>query len=82
MMYYGYGWNWFGAIVMLVFMALVIAGIIIAILYAVRAIGRDTQRWPERPGEDQALATLRERYARGDIDENEYQRRRQLLSQH
>ncbi len=82
MMYYGYGGNWIGAIVMMVFMALIMAGIVVAIVYALRAIGRDSQRGATGSGDDPALATLRERYARGEIDESEYQRRRQLLTQH
>ena len=80
MRYYGYGWNWVGALIMMVFMALFMAGIIIVIIYALRGIGRAPHRWAEEPGEDRALATLRERYARGEIDDEEYERRRQRLS--
>ncbi len=80
MRYYGYGWNWISALVMMLFMALIIAGIIILIITALRGIGRAPRHWAEWPGEDRALAVLRERYARGEIDDEEYERRRQRLS--
>jgi putative membrane protein len=59
-------------VMMLVFWALVIAGIVVGI------------RWLVRPGgggaRDQALEILRERYARGEIDREEFEARRRDLS--
>ena len=58
-------------VMMLVFWGLVIAGIVLAI------------RWfagqGERSGSDRALDILRERYARGEIDKDEFEARRRDL---
>ncbi|MFB6102402.1 MAG: SHOCT domain-containing protein [Haloplanus sp.] len=57
--------------VLLLFLLLV--GVVAAALYlALRADGGD--------GEDGALAELRERYAAGDLDEEEFERRRERLT--
>ena len=74
---YGYGdGSWVGwlvmGIVMLVFWGLVVAGVI----FAFRYFGHDH----EHRGRGDALRILDERYARGEIDADEYNRRRQLLS--
>ena len=74
---YGYGdGSWVGwlvmGIVMLVFWGMVVAGVIFLVRYL--GHGRD-----QRAGGD-ALRILDERFARGEIDADEYSRRRQLLS--
>jgi putative membrane protein len=74
---YGYGGgSWVGwlvmGIMMLVFWGLVVAGVIFLVRYL--GHGRD-----QRGGGD-ALRILDERFARGEIDADEYSRRRQLLS--
>jgi putative membrane protein len=59
-------------LMMLVFWALVIAAIVVGIRWITRA-GRGV-------GGDRALAILRERYARGEIDREEFEARKRDLS--
>jgi putative membrane protein len=75
------GWGWFGASFgMLVFWGLIITAFVLLL----RALGR-----PEQPGSRSATRApgtpasaeqlLAERFARGEIDEEEYRRRLQVL---
>ena len=71
-------WAWTG---MLLFWALIVLGIVF--LWRTLASGK-TPRGGGDPGAqgdrtDRALEILRERYAKGEIDEEEYQRRRRDL---
>ncbi len=68
-----FGWGWM-AVGHLLWWALVVVAIV-ALLRWTR--GRD----PQRPsaGPDRALDTLRERFARGEIDAEEYEARRRVL---
>lgn len=75
---YGYGhgmmgYGGFGFIGGLITLALVIG----AAVLAVRWFGGNASN---SSSEDAALRTLRERFARGDIDEQEYQQRKQALN--
>ncbi|GAA4832280.1 SHOCT domain-containing protein [Saccharopolyspora rosea] len=77
--WYGYGAGIWGMAVMTVSMLLFWALIIIAIVALVRYLGR--------AGRDQRRTTtaqdvLAERFARGEIDEEEYRRRLRALSEH
>ena len=70
------GWSWWAMVLsMVVFWALVVAGIVLV----VRAVGR-----PARPrsGDDGASGRriLDERFARGEIDEAEYRSRRDAMA--
>jgi len=87
MMGFGYGmgtWGGFGWIGTLLFLALLVLGIV----YLWRALdtGRhhaphhDAATSPNGPSPDPALQILRERYARGEIDKEEYDRRREGLA--
>lgn len=84
--YGGWGMGGFGGIGMILFWIV----LILAIVWLARALdlGRTFQRRndegrPERSAnpsaEDHALDVLRERYARGEIDTEEFQRRKQDL---
>lgn len=70
-------WGWWGIwgfgmmLFMFLFWALVIVGIVLAIRWAVRQ-GRPA-------GADTALEILRERYARGEINRDEFEARRRDL---
>ena len=64
-------WGIWMMIVMFVFWALLIAGLVLGIRWFV------TEHRPSMP--DRALAVLRERYARGEIDKEEFEARRRDL---
>ncbi len=64
-------WGLVMLVMMLVFWGLVIAGIVLAIRWLV---GQGA-----RPGSDRALDFLRERYARGEINKDEFDARRRDL---
>jgi putative membrane protein len=74
----GYGVGVWGLVVMTVSMVLFWALIIAAIVALVRYLARTGQA--ER-GADAAEEILAERFARGDIDDEEYRRRLQALSE-
>jgi putative membrane protein len=78
MMTWGYGWGrdggWFG-LMHLLWLAL----IVLAIVALVRlGFGRGARGF-SRPEEDRALAILRERFARGEIDKAEFEERKRDL---
>jgi putative membrane protein len=68
----GYGMNGFGYFTMALFWVV----LIIAVVYAARRI-----EWgkPARKEEDQALSILRERYAKGEMNKEEFEERRRIL---
>lgn len=71
------GWGLLGPALMLAFWI----GVIALIAFAVRGFGRAAPApAAARPlDEDRALALLRERFARGEIDRAEYEERRRAL---
>ena len=78
---WGDGWGWghmfFGSFMMLLFWG----GLIILIVFAVRSMGSGSPRGGDGPAPgNRALDILEERYARGEIDKEEYEERRRLLS--
>ncbi|MEW2433281.1 SHOCT domain-containing protein [Streptomyces caniferus] len=91
MMWFGGGWGWGGwfvmAVIMVFFWALVIAGIVALVHYLTSARhGHQTSR-PLSSGEPgagnrQAEDVLADRFARGEIDDDEYKRRLALLREH
>jgi len=76
----GLGFGWWGAamgILMLLFWALIIGGVVLLILWIVRQ-----ERPPatgSRTGGERALDILRERYARGELTREQYEQMRQDL---
>ncbi len=66
----GYGWGWFGAISMVVFWVAVFA----LVIWAVSRISQP--QTPHRSAEE----ILEERFARGEIDLQEFQERRRELT--
>lgn len=80
MMDYGMGWNWgwgFGWIAMLLFWLVPILLVLAAIKYLF--FGRSGSQAGARSDEDRALAVLEERYARGDINRDEFLQKRNDL---
>ncbi len=88
-MWYHGGWGgwFFMAVFMVLFWALLIAGVVALVRYVAgshhgRPSGRPPSSgesgWGSRPAED----LLAERFSRGEIDEEEYKRRLALLREH
>jgi len=66
--------GWAGGIGMLVLMALVLAALVVLVVVLAR-------RGPQPPAQgDTARRILDERFARGEIDQEEYERRRDALT--
>jgi putative membrane protein len=79
-MMYGYGWSWGWMLALGVFVLLVIAGIILAVVFATRGSGhRIAAGGDPAASRSQAQAILEERFARGEIDEDELRRRSETL---
>ncbi len=76
MMYYG-GWNPVWAIVCMVAIVAIIALVAWAIVGTTRRTDADK---PQDVPRDDALTSLQRRFASGEIDEQEYTRRRDVLA--
>ena len=74
---YGYGFNWLGAIVRII-VFLIFLGLIAFGVYYFLGGGRPTPSGPMPSS--RALEILKERYAKGEITKEEYERMRQELS--
>lgn len=77
MNWYG-GWGFGGWLLMSLMMLAVAAFIVLGVVALTRRSNRATR--PVPIGGSAALSALDERYARGEIDEAEYRRRRDLLT--
>ena len=72
----GWGMGWFGGIFMMLFWVL----IIIALVFFIRWLVRSTDTKSDKGiSQSRALEILKERYARGEIDTEEFERKRRLL---
>lgn len=69
------GWGFGMMLVMLLFLALIIVGVV----FAVRS--SEGGRTPSRSSGGRALDILDERFARGEIDREEYEERRRILTE-
>lgn len=67
----------FGGIFMILWWVLIIAGIVVLVKWLATSFGTGGRSG----GESKALDLLKERYARGEIDEQEFQKRKRDLSQ-
>lgn len=82
---FGGGFGIFAVIAMLVvvaFWVLVIAALVLGVRWLIRQNNQDRSAGPPaaKPAAEDPLEVLRHRYARGEIDEEEYERRRKTLS--
>lgn len=80
-MMWGYGWGWGHWLGMGVSMVVFWGLVIVAIVALVRYVGRvrDGSRPTQARGQARPEELLAQRYARGEIDDDEYTRRRELL---
>ncbi|MDH6194272.1 putative membrane protein [Mycobacterium frederiksbergense] len=81
MMWYG-GMGWGGWIMMILLMLLFWGGLITAIVLAARALAPDSRTRRGATALPRADELLAERFARGEIDEEEFRRRMALLREH
>ncbi len=76
MMNWGYGMGLGWSIIMMAFWIAVIAGII----FLIRWVVLSTDRRRENNGEDSALEILKQRYAKGEINKEEFMEKKKDLS--
>ena len=69
----GHGWG-------LLWMALLVVATVAAAIAITRALLPNSDATKSHPDDDSALDTLRKRYARGEIDEDEFLARRDTLT--
>lgn len=80
MMWHGDGYGgWAGWLVMAVTMLLVWGGLIVLAVWAVRSFGRPAGSDRREERSTDAMAILEERFARGEIDQEEFERRGSVL---
>jgi putative membrane protein len=84
MWYSGDGWGWAGWALMTVGMVAFWALVITAVVFGVRYLSgtRGTTANPPGSGPSSAEDLLAERFARGEIDDNEYRQRLSALRDH
>lgn len=77
---YGYGGDmaWWMIVIDVIVPLLVIAAIVFVVMFVVRQFGGGSSQ----PGSGEAERVLRERFARGEIDEDEFKRRSTTLRSH
>lgn len=73
-----WGWGLLGMLMMILFWVLLILIVVLIVRSVSRSPG-DRSTGGRPPEEDRALSILRERYARGEIGQEEYETRRQTL---
>ena len=82
-MMYGWGWGWGGWILMTLAMIVFWGVVITAIVVGVRSVsGGTSQRNHPSSDASRAESLLAERFARGEIDEEEFRRRMTALREH
>jgi putative membrane protein len=78
-----YGWwdgvsvPWYGMILGPIMMITFFVLVVVIIAWVLRVLGLG---WQSRPPENTPLDTLKHRFARGEIDRNEYEERKKVLS--
>lgn len=82
MLYQGHDmmWGGFGMILGPIFMILIGVGIVAGIIYLLRLFGPTGFSGSSHAAHDRALALLKERLAKGEIDTTEFTERKKLLA--
>ena len=80
MMWGGSQWGGFGMVLGPIFMILIVVGIVAGIIYLLRLFGAAGPTVGSHAAHDRALALLKERYAKGEIDTAEFTERKKLLA--
>ncbi len=80
MMWGGGQWGGFGMVLGPIFMILIVVGIVAGIIYLLRLLGAAGPAVSGHAAHDRALALLKERYAKGEIDSTEFAERKKLLA--
>ena len=80
MMGWGMGGGWFGFIFMILFGVVIIAAAVAFIRWLVKSGSGGSPSTSERI-QDSALDILRKRYARGEIDSEEFEQRKRALTE-
>jgi putative membrane protein len=80
MMWGGGEWGGFGMILGPIFMILIVVGIVAGAIYLLRMFGGPVPGGGSQAVHDRALALLKERYAKGEIDSVEFAERKKLLA--
>ena len=73
----GWGWGVGGFVMMILMMGLFWAAIVVTIVWGIRQFRPRDVSTPG--GSTSAMRVLEERFARGEIDADEFQRRREIL---
>jgi putative membrane protein len=74
-----WGMGWFGGIFMIVFWILIIVGVVFLIKWLVQST-KEHSSSGRRESSGRALDILKERYARGEIDKQEFEEKKRDLS--
>jgi len=80
MMWGGSQWGGFGMVLGPIFMILIVVGIVAGIIYLLRLFGAAGPGGSSQTAHDRSLALLKERYAKGEIDSEEFAERKKLLA--
>jgi len=73
-------WGGFGMVLGPIFMILVVVGTVASIIYLLRLFGAAGPATSSHAAHDRALALLKDRYAKGEIDSTEFTERKKLLA--
>jgi putative membrane protein len=73
----GYGMGWFGDIFMIMFWILILVGLIFLIRWLIQSTSHDKT---SGIGSNRSLEILKERYARGEIDKEEFESKKKDLT--
>ena len=72
----GWGMGWFGMIFMLIFWGLLIVGLVFLIKWLIQTTSKGKDIFQ---GNSKAINILKERYARGEIDKEEFEIKKKFL---